>query len=567
MDNNENIDSNDNSSDTNTANYNQGKNENISEEMDFSKEDNELDGNNKGSKSKQDNLGKTKNASDKDDINMIDYSDHHFPCHPAPPVSIKLFIGRVPKSMEEEQVRPIFEEFGIVKEVVIIRDKITNIHKSSAFVKMASISEADNAIRSLNNQRTLDPQLGSLQVKYASGEIMKLGFPQNIESGVDQAKLFIGSLPKSITEESVKEMFSPYGSVEEVFIMKDNSTGLGKGCSFVKFAYKEQALYAINSLNGKKTLEGCARPVEVRFAEPKSAKQTQIPMTLQPMQNAAHGISSQPHVTSPNNINFGNNFGVNNNYPRQVGAWKEYYSGEGRPYYYNEQTNTTQWEMPKEFETLFMGTTTHNMHNLSDSSGNLEKEHIFSECNSPLGECAPLGNSPVRMFISFVHANLGIRYFFFPSSRSSFAGPPGANLFIFHVPNEWHQTDLIQAFSPFGELLSARIATEKSTGRNRGFAFVSYESIESAAAAISQMNGFMALNKKLKVTVKKGEEEEMKKFVSQNGINSFQQMSRPQKNIPAQPNAVAQPNFPPHQNAQPQNFFYSNSNSYRCGPY
>ncbi|CAG9477660.1 CUGBP Elav-like family member 1, putative [Plasmodium vivax] len=513
MDNNENIDSNDNSSDTNTGNYNQGKNENVSEEMDFCKEDNELDGNNKGSKSKQDNLGKTKNASDKDDLNMMDYSDHHFPCDPAPPVSIKLFIGRVPKTMEEEQLRPIFEEFGIVKEVVIIRDKITNIHKSSAFVKMASISEADNAIRSLNNQRTLDPQLGSLQVKYASGEIMKLGFPQNIESGVDQAKLFIGSLPKSITEESVKEMFSPYGSVEEVFIMKDNSTGLGKGCSFVKFAYKEQALYAINSLNGKKTLEGCARPVEVRFAEPKSAKQTQIPMTLQPMQNAAHGMNSQPHVTSPNNINFGQNFGVNNNYPRQVGAWKEYYSGEGRPYYYNEQTNTTQWEMPKEFETLFMGSTP-NMHNLSDSSG-----------------------------------------------------PPGANLFIFHVPNEWHQTDLIQAFSPFGELLSARIATEKSTGRNRGFAFVSYESIESAAAAISQMNGFMALNKKLKVTVKKGEEEEMKKFVNQNGINSFQQMSRPQKNIPSQPNAVAQPNFPPHQNAQPQNFFYSNSNSYRCGPY
>lgn len=148
-----------------------------------------------------------------------------------------------------------------------------------------------------------------------------------------------------------------------------------------------------------------------------------------------------------------------------------------------------------------------------------------------------------------------------------FTGPPGANLFIFHVPNEWQQTDLIQAFAPFGELLSARIATEKNTGRNRGFAFVSYENIESAAAAISQMNGFMALNKKLKVTVKKGEEEEMKKYVNQNGINTFQQISRPQKNIPTQPNTAPQPNFAAHQNAQAQNFFYSNSNSYRCGPY
>ncbi|CAD2095913.1 CUGBP Elav-like family member 1, putative [Plasmodium vinckei lentum] len=508
MDNNDNLDSNDNSSDTNTANYNQGKNDIISEEIDFTKEDNELSGSTKNSKSKNDNSGKGKS----DDINM-DYSDHTFPCHPAPPVSIKLFIGRVPKNYEEEQLRPIFEEFGIVNEVVIIRDKITNIHKSSAFVKMASISEADNAIRSLNNQRTLDQQLGSLQVKYASGEVMKLGFPQNVESGVDQAKLFIGSLPKNITEESIKDMFSVYGSVEEVFIMKDNSTGLGKGCSFVKFAYKEQALYAISSLNGKKTLEGCNRPVEVRFAEPKSSKQAQSQLGMQPMQNAPHGISPQAHPGTPNNMNYGNNFGVNNNYPRQVGVWKEYYSGEGRPYYYNEQTNTTQWEMPKEFETLFMNNNP-NMHNLSDSSG-----------------------------------------------------PPGANLFIFHVPNEWQQTDLIQAFSPFGELLSARIATEKNTGRNRGFAFVSYENIESAAAAISQMNGFMALNKKLKVTVKKGEEEEMKKYISQNGVNTFQQMARQQKNIPSQPNAMGQPNFVAHQNPQAQNFFYSNNNSYRCGPY
>ncbi|CRG93951.1 CUGBP Elav-like family member 1, putative [Plasmodium gallinaceum] len=511
MDNNENIDSNDNSSDTNTVNYNNGKSENLSEGNDFAKENNHLNGNAKNSKTKQENANKTKNSSDKDDNN--DYNNHKFPCHPAPPVPIKLFIGRIPKNVEEDQLRPIFEEYGIVNEVVIIRDKITNVHKSSAFVKMACIAEADNAIRSLNNQKTLDPQLGSLQVKYASGEVIKLGFPQNIESGVDQAKLFIGSLPKNITEDNIKEMFSPYGSVEEVFIMKDNSTGLGKGCSFVKFSYKEQALYAINSLNGKKTLEGCTRPIEVRFAEPKSAKQPQIPLTLQPMQNSTHGISPQPHINNPNNINYANNFSINNNYPRQIGPWKEYFSGEGRPYYYNEQTNTTQWEMPKEFETLFMNSSP-NMHNLSDSSG-----------------------------------------------------PPGANLFIFHVPNEWQQADLIQAFSPFGELLSARIATEKNTGRNRGFAFVSYDNIESAAAAISQMNGFMALNKKLKVTVKKGEEEEMKKFVNQNGINSFQQLSHPQKNIPSQPNAAAQPTAPSHQNAQSQNCFYTNNNCYRCGPY
>lgn len=526
MDNNENMDSNDNSSDSNTLNYNNEKHESFLEGGDYSKENNQNQVNECSSsnslKAKDlSTFNNTKNSVEKEEEAM-EYGNHKFPCYPAPPVSIKLFIGRVPKSYEEEQLRPIFEEFGVVNEVVIIRDKVTNAHKSSAFVKMASIAEADNAIRCLNNQKTLDQQLGSLQVKYASGEVAKLGFPQNIESGSDQAKLFIGSLPKNITEDSVKDLFSPYGTVEEVFIMKDNNTGMGKGCSFVKFAYKEQALYAINSLNGKKTMDGCSRAIEVRFAEPKSAKQqqTQMPMTLQPVHNSHHGVPPQHPVSSPNSMNYMNNFGLNNNYPRAVGPWKEYFSGDGRPYYYNEQTNVTQWDMPKEFDTLFVNNAP-SAHTLLDTSG-----------------------------------------------------PAGANLFIFHVPNEWQQSDLIQAFAPFGELLSAKIATEKNTGRNRGFAFVSYDNIESAAAAIAQMNGFMALNKKLKVTVKKGEEEEMKKFINQNGLGSFQHMMHPQgmphsqKNIPPQPNnAATSPNSTAHQNAQAQNCYYSNSNCYRCGPY
>lgn len=61
--------------------------------------------------------------------------------------------------------------------------------------------------------------------------------------------------------------------VDEVFIMKDNATGTGKGCAFVKMGQKEQALFAISSLNGKHTWEGCPRPMEVRFAESRAQRQ------------------------------------------------------------------------------------------------------------------------------------------------------------------------------------------------------------------------------------------------------------------------------------------------------
>jgi CUG-BP- and ETR3-like factor len=76
-------------------------------------------------------------------------------------------------------------------------------------------------------------------------------------------------------------------------------------------------------------------------------------------------------------------------------------------------------------------------------------------------------------------------------------------LFIFHLPNEWADEDLEQNFAPFGEVVSARIMTDKESGRSRGFGFVSYDNPQSALAAVKGMNGFSVLGKRLKVQLKK----------------------------------------------------------------
>ncbi|OEH79611.1 RNA recognition motif-containing protein [Cyclospora cayetanensis] len=191
-----------------------------------------------------------------------------------PSVEIKLFIGRVPQSMDEDGLRPVFEEFGEVREVIIIRDKATGKHKNSAFIKMASIAGADSAIKGLHNIRVLDSSMGAISVKYATGEAERLGLsPQACEPGVPQAKLFVGSLPRTLKDEELKAFFQDYGQVEEIFIMKDSTTGTGRGCAFVKMGQKEEALFAINSLNGKHVWTGCPRPMEVRFAESRAQRQ------------------------------------------------------------------------------------------------------------------------------------------------------------------------------------------------------------------------------------------------------------------------------------------------------
>ena len=57
----------------------------------------------------------------------------------------------------------------------------------------------------------------------------------------------------------------------------------------------------------------------------------------------------------------------------------------------------------------------------------------------------------------------------------------------------WGTTDdgLHQAFERFGEIVEAKVITDRETGRSRGFGFVSFTNDESAINAASEMNGAM----------------------------------------------------------------------------
>lgn len=57
-----------------------------------------------------------------------------------------------------------------------------------------------------------------------------------------------------------------------------------------------------------------------------------------------------------------------------------------------------------------------------------------------------------------------------PSPPPAFiTGPPGCNLFIFHVPNDLTNQDLYNLFVNFGNVISTRIMVDLETGRSRGF--------------------------------------------------------------------------------------------------
>ena len=81
------------------------------------------------------------------------------------------------------------------------------------------------------------------------------------------------------------------------------------------------------------------------------------------------------------------------------------------------------------------------------------------------------------------------------------------------------QQDLMNAFSPFGEIVSVNIPVDNN--RNpRGFAFVEYESPEDATAALENMNNGELLGSVLNVNYSKEIQMEMKEAIKRSKIET-----------------------------------------------
>lgn len=64
-------------------------------------------------------------------------------------------------------------------------------------------------------------------------------------------EIFVGNLPFDETEESIKEIFAPYGQVDRVKLLTDYDTGRSRGTAFVSMEDFKAAQAAISELDGK----------------------------------------------------------------------------------------------------------------------------------------------------------------------------------------------------------------------------------------------------------------------------------------------------------------------------
>ena len=77
-------------------------------------------------------------------------------------------------------------------------------------------------------------------------------------------KLYVGNLSYNITEDSLRDVFSPLGEVQSVKIITDAATGRSKGFGFVEMANDEDADKAIATLNGTNVMDRALNVSEAR---------------------------------------------------------------------------------------------------------------------------------------------------------------------------------------------------------------------------------------------------------------------------------------------------------------
>ena len=86
---------------------------------------------------------------------------------------------------------------------------------------------------------------------------------------MNNKKLFVGSLPWSVDDAKLAEIFAQAGNVVSAQVVKDRETGRSRGFGFVEMSTEEEAQNAVKNLNGsdvedRKIVVNIARPREDR---------------------------------------------------------------------------------------------------------------------------------------------------------------------------------------------------------------------------------------------------------------------------------------------------------------
>ncbi|KAJ1766277.1 hypothetical protein IW140_006027 [Coemansia sp. RSA 1813] len=159
-------------------------------------------------------------------------------------VMSRLYVGSINFDLTEEHIRRVFSEFGTVRSVSMSKDPMSGRHKGFGFVEYEVPEAASLAMDAMNGT-----MLGGRQ--------LKIGRPNNYNVAVAQGfeqppmeRIYVANVNEAIGEDSLREIFAPFGDVSACVLAPDMSTRKHKGWGFIEFADQAAADQAAIAMNG-----------------------------------------------------------------------------------------------------------------------------------------------------------------------------------------------------------------------------------------------------------------------------------------------------------------------------
>jgi RNA recognition motif-containing protein len=81
------------------------------------------------------------------------------------------------------------------------------------------------------------------------------------------------------------------------------------------------------------------------------------------------------------------------------------------------------------------------------------------------------------------------------------------NIYVSNLSFDVQDEDLKDFFTPYGEVTSAKVITDRETGRSRGFGFVEMADEAASKKAIAELDGATVENRQISVSVAKPKED------------------------------------------------------------
>jgi len=174
------------------------------------------------------------------------------------PPNSRLFIV-CGKSITEDDFKDAFEPYGIIEEIWVLKDRVTNEPKGVTYIKFSKTSEAALAMEEMNG-RCIGSHPRPLKVLIAHSRDQGSRREMNEEERL--VRLFV-VVPKSMGESELREHFNQFGDVDYVSIVRDRTTKESKGFAYIKYHRMSHAA---------KAFEACERSFKPVFADPKPQK-------------------------------------------------------------------------------------------------------------------------------------------------------------------------------------------------------------------------------------------------------------------------------------------------------